>query len=122
MRYVEQLALRQRPRPDAGIRGGEVSFEPSLSLVRLFDHLVGAGEQGRREGDAKGLRRLEVQNEIEPGRLLDREVPRILALEHPAGVNAGLTVYGLGIGSIAQASSRNGCIIGIEYRAASIMI
>jgi len=35
----------------------------------LFDHLVGAGEQRRRDGDPDRLRRLEVYHEIEPSRL-----------------------------------------------------
>src|SRR5262245_65496702 len=42
----------------------------------LFDHLVGAGEQRRRNFDAERLGRGQVHNEIEFGRLLDRAVGR----------------------------------------------
>jgi hypothetical protein len=37
-----------------------------------FDHLVGAGEQRRRHVEAERLRRDQIQDEIEFGRLLDR--------------------------------------------------
>ena len=42
--------------------------------------------------EAKGLRGLEVDDELEPGRLIDRQVGGFLALEDAAGVDAGLTV------------------------------
>ena len=41
---------------------------------RLFDHLIGAGQQRLRQVEAKRLRSLHVDDEIELGRLLDRDV------------------------------------------------
>ena len=38
----------------------------------LFDHLVGSGEQRRRNVDAKRLRSLEIDHQLEFCRLLDR--------------------------------------------------
>jgi hypothetical protein len=38
----------------------------------LFDHLVGGDQQGWRNGQPKGLGRLEVDHLFEAGRLLDR--------------------------------------------------
>src|SRR5207249_4495857 len=42
-----------------------------------FDHLVGAGEQRRRDGEAECLSRGQIDNEIEFGRLLDRKIARL---------------------------------------------
>ena len=40
----------------------------------LFDHLVGAGDQRRRHGEADGSRGLEIDDELELGRLCHRQV------------------------------------------------
>lgn len=40
----------------------------------LFDHLSGSDEQGLRHGEADGLGGLEIDDELEFCRLLDRQV------------------------------------------------
>jgi hypothetical protein len=60
------------------------------SSSTLFDHLVGAGEQRDRDGDAKRLGFLEVDDQLDLGELLDRQIGRLLALKNAAGVDAGL--------------------------------
>jgi hypothetical protein len=44
-----------------------------------FDHLIGAGEQRRRHGKAERLGCGEVDDEVEFGGLLDRDVARLRA-------------------------------------------
>src|SRR5882757_6102232 len=56
----------------------------------LFDHLVGTCEQGGRYFDADRFGRLRVDDELEPGRQLNRHVGRLLALEDAPSVDADL--------------------------------
>src|SRR3954471_705047 len=43
----------------------------------LLDHLVGATEHCRWDGDAKHFRGLQIDHKLEPGRLFDRQVRRL---------------------------------------------
>jgi hypothetical protein len=47
----------------------------------LFDHLVGATEQREREGDSERFCGFQVQDQLNFGNLLDRQVGRFLTLE-----------------------------------------
>src|SRR5262245_42062395 len=53
-------------------RGSFISIPPSL--IYLFDHLVGAGEQHRRHLNAERLGGRQIDDEIEFGWLLDRDI------------------------------------------------
>ncbi len=61
----------------------------------LFDHLVGAAEQRKRNGEAERFGSLEVDDQLDFGDLLDRHFGRFLAPENPAGINTDPTVQSL---------------------------
>src|SRR5712692_8256727 len=57
-----------------------------------FNHLVGAGEHGRRHVDAEHPGCLQVDDELELARLQHRQVGRVLALEDAAGIDSSLAI------------------------------
>src|SRR5262249_27884325 len=63
----------------------------SLRLAHSLDHLVGVGEQRRRNFKAQYPRGLEIDDQLELGRLRDRQVGRLRALEDATGIDAHLT-------------------------------
>lgn len=54
---------------------------PASAEERLFNDLVGAGQQRRRDGQAQRLRRLQIDDQLELGRLLDRQVGGLRPLQ-----------------------------------------
>src|SRR5215467_976150 len=69
-------------------RRGSFIFEPPFTS---FDYLVGAGEQCRWYGEAEHPGGLLVDDELELGRLHDRQIRRLCALEDATGIDAHLT-------------------------------
>ena len=55
----------------------------------LFDHLVGRGEQRRRNSHAKGLCTFEIKCEYKFSRLFDRKISRVRALQNSIDVIGG---------------------------------
>ena len=67
-------------------------FVPLTDIDLLFDHLVSEGEKRRRHGEAKHPGRLGIDDKLELGRLHDRQVRWLGALEDAASVDADLTI------------------------------
>ena len=54
-------------------------FDLSGRSPSLLDHLIGAGEQRLRYGEAEILCGLQIDDQLDCGGLLDRQVGRLLA-------------------------------------------
>src|SRR5262249_14294798 len=55
----------------------------------LLDHVVGSGEQRRRDGEAERFRCLEVDDQLELGRLLHRQSAGLRAFEDAVDIGRG---------------------------------
>src|SRR6516225_11529505 len=85
----------------------------------LFDHLVGAGEQRWRDVEAKRFGGLEVDHKLVPGRVLHREVTRLLTLENAIDVAGGATVLIDEVGPVGHETAIGDEVsIGIDCRQA----
>src|SRR4029077_18851901 len=62
-------------------------------FARLFDNRVGAQQQGRGHVEAKRPGGLEVDYKLELGRLHDRQIGWLLALEYSPSVLANLAIH-----------------------------
>jgi hypothetical protein len=56
----------------------------------LFDHLVGNRKQSGRERQANRFGSLLVDDQVELGRLVDRQVGRLAPIENATGIDTGL--------------------------------
>src|ERR1700680_3914116 len=81
------LLLSHRQRNSTGRRAMSQSCQQKNSAPS-FDHLVGATQQRKRDGQAERLGSLEIDDQFDFGDLLNRQVGRLLALENAADVNA----------------------------------
>src|SRR5262249_35853648 len=110
-RYSANVSNEPNPRnPITGIAccaraaSGHAAAAPPSSVMnsRRFIHLVGEREQPVRHVEVEYPGCLEVEHELEFGRLHHRQVGRLFALENAPGIDAGLAI-GIGdAGSIAD--------------------
>jgi hypothetical protein len=82
------------------------------SNSELFDHLVGTGEQRHRYLETESPSGLEIDGEIELGRLLDRQIARLLALEDFAREYAHSPMDGSKADSMADQPNQNSKSVG----------
>src|SRR5215470_17473199 len=71
-------------------------------LAHSLDHLVGAHEQGRSDGEPKGFGSCKVENEFDLGRELYRQIGRLLALQNSVHVVGGSAIVLTQIDAIAD--------------------
>jgi hypothetical protein len=62
------------PKADIARHGGNVRFVPKADIASLLDHLVGAGEQGGRQLEAKGFGHGQIDGQFKVCRLLNWKV------------------------------------------------
>src|SRR5690242_21126536 len=67
-----------------------------------FDHQVGAAKQRQRDGKAEGLGRLQIDDQLDLGGLLNWKIGRLFPLENPASVFSEQPVRLLEVRSIAH--------------------
>jgi hypothetical protein len=71
-------------------------------LGQLLDHLVGDGEHAWRHLDAECLCGFQIDDQLELGRLRDRQIGRFGALENFSDVDSGLTILVRKVSSITD--------------------
>jgi hypothetical protein len=63
---------------------GQLQTHAPQQTASLFDHLVGANKQVLRYGKSERFCGLEIDNQLEPGRLQDRKISRLIAFKDTA--------------------------------------
>jgi hypothetical protein len=74
----------------------------------LLEHFIGTAEQRERHLDAKRFGYLEIDNQFDFRRFLNRQFGRLLALENPPGIDADQPVIFGFIAAIAQQPAAGG--------------
>src|SRR5215472_11585752 len=100
------------PKADIGTQSWNVRFVPKADITPrserslLFDHLVGAREHRPGNGKTERLGALQVDDKLEFGRLLDRNVGRLRPAQNLVGELSGATVQVGQVWSIGHQESR----------------
>jgi len=114
--HKSTMLINVRLAPTSGAKA-KLAAQRTQQKAPLFDHLIGATEERDWDGEAQRPRRLEVDDQLNFGGLLDGQVGRFLAFENSARVDANQTVSVRIAASIAhQASGCGGECMKLENR------
>src|SRR5262249_51604361 len=91
-RHPQTVMSALPPKADMCSAQADVRFGPIADIAHLFDHLVGDVQQTKWHSEPKRFGGLEVDDQIELRRLLDRQVGRFFALKDAAGIDADLMI------------------------------
>src|SRR6516165_1492430 len=84
------------------MNGREQMQQTVCAVARLFDDLIGGHEQFVWQGEAEHTSSLGIDDQLELGRLHDRQVRRLRALEDAAGIGTHLTIRIRQAGSVTH--------------------
>src|SRR6516164_155443 len=85
-----------------------------MRAAQSFDNLVGAAEQRERERDAKRVGCLEVEEQLDLGGLLHRQVGGFLAFENTSRVGPDQTIRYRGAAAVAHQAAGRGELAKLE--------
>src|SRR5215813_6621062 len=89
MRSWLKIAPSQHPLRRAEPRGGRRSCHRGMHAASLLDHLIGPCQQRLRDRQAQRLGRLQVDDQLELGRLLDWYISRFGTLQNLVDEDSG---------------------------------
>src|SRR3954451_3344282 len=119
MQYASHLSSYRMNCPfgERGLRQRAVSGNSTYPRCpSLLDHLSGTGEGQRLHSEAERLRSFEVDDQLEAGRLLNRKIGGLGALENIADQNAALVINRRGVRAIADQAAGCGEVMPCVYR------
>src|SRR4051812_16790418 len=96
--------------------------EQQGSFAASFNHLIGSGEERRRDREAERSGCLEVDYELEFGRLQDRHVSRLLASKHSPCLQASLIIGVKEARSIAHQTTHLRKLANVINRGQAVML
>jgi hypothetical protein len=97
--YIAFFAIEVRALASNGLKPRRRAAKRSRDASSL-DHLVGAGEQRWRDFEAERLCRFKIDYQLEFGRLLYRQISRLVPFENTAGIDTCLAVGIANAGSV----------------------
>src|SRR5947209_15582677 len=101
-RFLRTISLAKRSR---SIHLGHKRTHAAQQMAELLNHLVGCGEQRRRDVDTELFRCFEIDDQLEPGGLHDWKVRRRFTFKYAADIDTRWPPSARQVGPIADKTS-----------------